>query len=72
MTISLKIDRNIPFPNNGAVAAWAQMEVGDSVFVKTRSATIAAHQWGARHRIKFAARSWTQNGTEGFRIWRLR
>lgn len=82
MTTAMTIDKGIPLPprrgppTNRERSRWAAFGVGDSAFFEGGKSTYlsnAANTWGkaqTEHR-KFAARSVTENGVLGARVWRV-
>lgn len=80
-----KVDKGIPFPAIGksgrpAKHPFSQMEIGDSAFFpgattkpsgpngKPYRAASSYGRWSGR---KFIARSVTEDGVDGLRIWRV-
>jgi hypothetical protein len=69
----MKIDKNVPLPNVRASYAWAEMQIGDSVFFDNEPAgssskqAMASKVYAAIHIKKFSAR---KEGS-GVRIWRV-
>ncbi len=69
------IEKNVPIPLKGNVRRkypFAQMEVGDSIFVagdaaKTENISCSANAYGKRNGAKFSARC----VEGGVRIWRI-
>lgn len=76
MTFQIKIDKNVALPTSGANAKYpfADLSIGDSFFAPGRtSAQISpctAHAQRERGG-KFTARTVTENGVKGVRVWRI-
>lgn len=70
----MMIEKSVPFNESIAPKKYpfAKMEVGDSLFFKTkkegRSAAGAAYGFGLRNDMKFIARA----DGDGTRIWRIK
>ena len=71
----MNIEKGIPFPDftGGNIRyPWNEMDVGDSLFSpKPNALASAASVWGKRKGWKFSARTVTENGVTGTRVWRI-
>lgn len=80
--MSYKIDKNVPVPaelrGRKAKYPFKEMEVGDSFFIpKTETARTTLYNASATPRLvklgfKFTMQTKTENGVEGFRVWRVK
>ncbi len=74
----IPIDKGVPCPiprRGGRIYPWNRMEVGDSFFTPKdlRRVRAASHSFTSLHPercLKYTARSVTENGVKGTRIWR--
>jgi hypothetical protein len=74
----MKVEKGIPIPSSEvgrpSVYPWADMDVGSSFFVKKislNSMSAAARRRGQSHNEKYTARTVTENGIKGVRVWRV-
>ena len=71
----MNIEKGIPIPYFAGSATrypWDEMDVGDSMFApKPTSLASAATLAGKRRGWKFSARTVTENGVKGTRVWRI-
>ena len=74
----IKIDKGIPLPktqSRGRFAGVPEMEVGDSIFVPGVSASASGHasQFSRQYKPKkFKSYRWSEDGVDGYRIWRVK
>ena len=80
MSEQYKIDKTIPLPRawgrgqdvSEFGAALSRLEVGDSVFAAGKTHQTVSGFFIQRRPKKFAARTVTENGVKGLRIWRVK
>lgn len=79
MSEQYPIDKTIPVPNvwnrhddrSPLGGALSKLEVGDSVFAAGKTHRTVSGFFIQRRPKKFAARTVTENGVKGLRIWRV-
>jgi hypothetical protein len=81
MTINIQIDKGVPIPTRpgGLVTKYAPtiraLEIGDSFWIAKDTVgtgfRAAARRLAKDIKIKLAVRSIAENGTDGWRVWRI-
>jgi hypothetical protein len=69
-----EIERNIPIPQSrsgSSTLPFDRLEIGDSFFAPGKTAGYIVNQARPHRPKKFTMRSVIENGTRGFRIWRI-
>jgi hypothetical protein len=70
----MKIEENVPIPTRAKAGGkpclyqWAELEIGQSMFIPTRPAT---DHWRRKLGRQFVTRAAEQDGVKGWRVWRV-
>lgn len=71
----IKIEKDVPLPVHRGRYPFAPMEVGDSFFVANTNASVlsnASVHYSQKLGHKYTAKTITENGTIGARVWRIK
>ena len=73
--MDFKIDRNVPIPPKSGAGAkkyhFEKMEIGDSTFIVGKTMNVFGGTLAHYRPLKFSARTVTENGVKGVRVWRV-
>ena len=71
--VQIVIEKNVPAPANPRRRKYpfAEMEVGDSFFAPNIKISSVTYSFARHPGKKFTARTVTENGVKGFRVWRI-
>lgn len=76
---AIKVDRGVPLPDSyresRAKYPWGSLNLGDSFFIpggKVETFYSLTASASRKHKCKYIARKWEENGTAGVRVWRIK
>ena len=71
-----KVEKGIPIQSWGTSYPWDEMEVGDSFFAEGKKINVLTSAVSSRRKKypeeTYAARTRTENGVKGVRVWRVK